>query len=174
MVIDIGAIKSTVGKSMRFSLQTEWPPMDGVPQFVAGHSPLELEVEATNTGHGYLLTGTGRGTAKLRCTRCLGHFLFPLEICFEQDYESSRDPHAEPKDCASDILYFSGDCIDLTELTYQSLALAIPYQLLCRPDCRGLCPTCGQLLNVSTCGCASEEVDPRLKVLEKLLREEES
>jgi uncharacterized protein len=40
---------------------------------------------------------------------------------------------------------------------------------LCRHDCAGLCPLCGQNLNESQCQCATDAVDPRLEVLKQLL-----
>jgi uncharacterized protein len=47
--------------------------------------------------------------------------------------------------------------------------MAVPMKPLCREDCRGLCPTCGEDLNVTACGCAAEAADPRWEAL-RLLR----
>jgi uncharacterized protein len=48
--------------------------------------------------------------------------------------------------------------------------LAAPLHVLCRPDCRGLCPTCGQNLNEEPCSCQPEP-DPRWSVLQGLLEQ---
>jgi uncharacterized protein len=49
------------------------------------------------------------------------------------------------------------------------LVLGVPARSLCRPDCRGLCPSCGQDLNQTACDCSAQEIDPRLEALRDLL-----
>jgi uncharacterized protein len=44
----------------------------------------------------------------------------------------------------------------------------MPMGILCRPDCAGLCPQCGQNLNEGTCDCAKDDIDPRFEVLRRL------
>jgi uncharacterized protein len=53
------------------------------------------------------------------------------------------------------------------------MIVALPMQFVCRTDCRGLCPQCGQNLNETTCNCQAPSIDPRLAVLGKLLLKEE-
>ncbi len=43
--------------------------------------------------------------------------------------------------------YIEGDELDLSSWAHDALALALPLQPLCRPECRGLCPVCGVSLN---------------------------
>ncbi|MBQ3561654.1 MAG: DUF177 domain-containing protein, partial [Oscillospiraceae bacterium] len=47
--------------------------------------------------------------------------------------------------------------------------LEVPFQLLCREDCKGLCPVCGSDLNEKTCNCNQKQIDPRLEKLKMLL-----
>ncbi|NIV30868.1 MAG: DUF177 domain-containing protein, partial [Anaerolineae bacterium] len=47
--------------------------------------------------------------------------------------------------------------------------LAIPMKPLCRADCKGLCPQCGATLNLESCACETERIDPRLELLKDLL-----
>jgi len=61
--------------------------------------------------------------------------------------------------------------IDLTEAVREELLLAVPQYVVCRDDCRGLCPRCGADLNAGPCGCAPE-TDPRWAALTKLNRGE--
>jgi uncharacterized protein len=42
-------------------------------------------------------------------------------------------------------------------------------QVLCRPDCQGMCPTCGINRNDETCACVDDDIDPRFAALKKLL-----
>ena len=61
-----------------------------------------------------------------------------------------------------------GDEADLDDILTTAVVLNLDSQLLCKPDCKGLCARCGKDLNEGPCGCQPER-DPRLQVLEKLL-----
>lgn len=60
------------------------------------------------------------------------------------------------------------DQVDTRPLLVEQVQLNVPMKPLCREDCRGLCPTCGQDLNDSQCGCAAERIDPRWSALAAL------
>jgi len=62
--------------------------------------------------------------------------------------------------------------LDLREVLRQDVMLASPIHVLCREDCQGLCPTCGQNLNEGPCDCQPEP-DPRWAVLAALLKNSE-
>jgi len=47
----------------------------------------------------------------------------------------------------------------------EQIQLAIPGRLLCRPDCRGLCPQCGADRNTEPCRCEERTIDPRWAAL---------
>lgn len=64
--------------------------------------------------------------------------------------------------------------LDLDELVTADIVLELPIRILCRDDCKGLCPRCGTNLNESTCNCETKQVDPRLEVLLQLLEEDEN
>lgn len=59
--------------------------------------------------------------------------------------------------------------LPLDQLVEEDLILDQPSKILCKEDCRGLCPQCGKDLNQGLCGCRQETVDPRLAVLKQLL-----
>ncbi len=63
----------------------------------------------------------------------------------------------------SDLCYYvepiHDEYIDLTEPVREDILLAFPQRSLCKPDCLGLCPRCGQNLNVRPCGCDREDGD---------------
>jgi uncharacterized protein len=68
---------------------------------------------------------------------------------------------------AADISVFDGHEIDLEELVHEQVCLALPYTVLCAPECRGLCPQCGTNRNVNACGCAEKPLASPFAVLEK-------
>jgi len=66
------------------------------------------------------------------------------------------------------ILYHDGVEVDLAEPLREAVILEVPQVVLCRPDCKGLCPTCGADLNEGACGCSPVQGDPRWDVLKHL------
>jgi uncharacterized protein len=64
--------------------------------------------------------------------------------------------------------YVADDKLDLETWARDAIALALPEQILCRPDCAGLCPTCGKDLNVEPHTHDEERLDPRWEALAEL------
>jgi uncharacterized protein len=102
--------------------------------------------------------------ARAECRRCLKEVTLPVSTeigaLFSQEPDAADDPDAYP-------LPPDADVVDVTPAVREELILAVPRYVECRPDCKGLCPRCGQDLNAGPCGC-SPGVDPRWAALEPL------
>ena len=81
-----------------------------------------------------------------------------------QEYEAS-DPGAD-EELRSE--YLSEGELDVAAWARDQVALAVPDQILCRPDCAGLCPVCGKDLNLEPHEHEEQGVDPRWAALEAL------
>ncbi len=95
--------------------------------------------------------------------RCLA----PAAAVVEADAREyhATDPSADDE-LRSDYVV-EGD-LDLDAWARDQIALSLPDQILCRPDCAGLCPVCGKDLNVEPHEHAEAAVDPRWAALEAL------
>jgi uncharacterized protein len=97
------------------------------------------------------------------CMRCLGHAEVPLRV-------SAREVHdldgAGGEELRSD--YVSDGRLDLETWVRDAIALALPEQILCRPECAGLCPVCGKDLNLEPHEHVEQETDPRWAALLEL------
>ncbi|MEW6101152.1 MAG: DUF177 domain-containing protein, partial [Candidatus Omnitrophota bacterium] len=71
------------------------------------------------------------------CSRCLADFDINLNLSLKLSFPVSK---TEP-------------VIDLDPQIREEIILEYPIKLLCRPDCKGLCPKCGKNLNQEKCGC---------------------
>ena len=69
-----------------------------------------------------------------------------------------------------EIDYF-GKVIDIMPQIQESVFTLLPTKVLCREDCKGLCPNCGADLNEGPCSCKIESVDPRLEALRNFVVE---
>jgi len=97
------------------------------------------------------------------CYRCLADAVVELAID-AREYQATN-----PED--SDELrtpYLSEDTLELDAWARDAIALALPEQILCRADCKGLCPMCGKDLNVEPHEHEEERADPRWAVLAEL------
>ncbi len=98
----------------------------------------------------------------LVCSRCIEEFNSPLNLRIQESY-----------DLVEDQGILQNATIDLTELLRENILLNLPIKPLCEEHCKGLCAECGTNLNVHSCKCNNEPVDPRLSVLKNLLNGDE-
>ena len=127
--------------------------------------PVRVTGRLQSTGEGrYFWHGGLRTVVAAHCRRCLRPVTVPVEAdvgaLFSQDADALEDPDAY-------ALAPEARVIDLRPAIREELILAAPRYVVCRDDCRGLCPRCGQDLNVGPCGCAPE-ADPRWSALASL------
>ncbi len=121
---------------------------------------------------------TGDVAVTLQCSRCLEPFEQPIHIDIEEvfipsvDMATGQPIHADDADEA--LLIDEHHILDLSEILRQSILLALPMTPLCRPDCKGFCPTCGANLNYETCTCQEEEIDPRWAALSLYLKQDKN
>jgi uncharacterized protein len=96
--------------------------------------------------------------------RCLAAADVPVEV----DAREVDQPETKDEELRSP--YIEGDELDLSSWAHDALTLALPLQLLCRPDCRGLCPVCGISLNDVDIDAHQHEPepDPRWAALREL------
>jgi uncharacterized protein len=67
-----------------------------------------------------------------------------------------------------DSPYIDGSVVSLDRWAHDSLALALPTQVICKPQCLGLCPTCGIDLNIDPSHEHEPDKDPRWSKLDEL------
>jgi uncharacterized protein len=109
---------------------------------------------------------------ELTCSRCLVNFRQPLKIKFEEEFLPTLDVQSgmplPPPEESSSFTIDEQHILDLTEAIRQYYLLAVPMKALCKKDCAGLCPTCGNNLNQGKCDCPDEDTDPRWSKLAEL------
>jgi uncharacterized protein len=118
----------------------------------------------SRTPQGILLQVDFKAMIDLECVRCLTDFQQTLTSNFTELYAFSQRYVTD----AGLIMPETG-IIDIAPLLREYILLEIPISPLCRPDCKGLCPICGNNLNESTCSHEDESGDPRLAALKSLL-----
>jgi uncharacterized protein len=127
-------------------------------------SHMQGELRLTRTAQGLYGQGQLRATAPLECVRCLAPF--------DQEISARvNDLFVYPAGASSEPLLAIPETaiLDLSPLLREYFLLDVPLQPVCRPDCKGLCPECGNDLNETVCTHPASRIDPRLAGLQSLL-----
>jgi uncharacterized protein len=130
--------------------------------------PLAVALTARSVGEGVLLRGTIRTRLELQCRRCLKSVPWRLEENVDLLYEP-LDESDEPA-LAGEVypLPSRGGELDLGPALREQLVLSVPEFVVCRKECRGLCPQCGADLNQGDCSCVPAAAESPWGALKKL------
>jgi uncharacterized protein len=116
------------------------------------------------TPQGLIVQGKFSADTKLECVRCLREFDFSLNWDITDLYAFNKKSLSE-----SELLVPDDAHIDLAPLIREYALLEIPISPLHSPACKGLCPECGQDLNIRDCGHRPQEDDSPFAKLKDLL-----
>lgn len=126
---------------------------------------IDYDVVLTNAGEGILATGIVRAHVVGTCDRCLGRAEFDIAGEVDEYYlfeAPAADELGDDEDEVDFALVSEDRTVNLADALLGAMLMETPYVVLCREDCKGLCPTCGANLNEGDCGCAAERERARL------------
>jgi uncharacterized protein len=158
-------------------------PDSGATGFKA-QGPARLQAEFERVGDKLLLEGDTEVSVVGPCRRCLADVTAKVPVHFELNLvararkdEEEAEPEAEHEGHEGENTFeaetadeerFDGRQIDLGAIVREQILLALPMDLLCKEECKGLCTVCGQDLNVKECGCQRKVADPRWAALKDI------
>jgi uncharacterized protein len=159
--INVGFIvNQAIGYSRDFSIE--------IPDYSFSDSldvrNLAFDILISRTTEGLLVQVNGHALLELECGYCLESFWHNLSFDFVEMFTFRSHAVEDTELILPDDLQ-----IDLAPLLTEYLYLDIPINPMCKSNCQGLCPICGENQNTSTCNHGEDNVDPRLSVLKTLL-----
>jgi uncharacterized protein len=109
---------------------------------------------------------------EVRCARCLEPVARDLANEFDLLYrplgaDAGPDERSVQR-ADTEISYYQGEGLQLEDVLREQVLLAVPLKLVCREQCRGICPRCGQNLNAGQCSCSEPVSDNRWAALKDL------
>ncbi|HYM82541.1 MAG TPA: DUF177 domain-containing protein [Candidatus Dormibacteraeota bacterium] len=148
---DIGPVRLDLGEDMALA------------------EPATGDLELSRTNRGLLVRAHLHAALDETCSRCLREIQVPLDVEIDEEVLPSVelttglpvDMSQEPDVMRLDERHE----LDLEPLVREAIQLAEPIAPLCREDCPGLCPICGQELSSGPHDHPDEPVDPRLEGL---------
>jgi len=159
-ITDVVALRRHHGYRERVQVRAPLAGMSVTDSRVPDNAPVDLDVTLEAMEGGISVVGTVRAPWEGECRRCLGPVRGEISATVNELFV--REPEEGE---AYPIL---GQQIDLEPLAREALVLALPLAPLCRPDCAGLCPTCGADLNDGPCRCPPSGGDARWAALDVL------
>lgn len=98
--------------------------------------PVRVNARFIRQGNDIMVDGNFSLELDLACDRCLVGFKRNMQQDFHFDYNLGKE-----------------ELLDITDDLRQEIVLDFPLKMLCRENCKGLCPHCGMNLNEGECNC---------------------
>ena len=111
------------------------------------------------------LVGSFSTRLRVKCARCLDPVERPLGGIFDLIYrpvgEGAQGPVVAISEADTEIGFYTGDGLLLEDALTEQVLLSAPLKAVCREECKGFCPGCGNNLNEESCACGAPSPDPR-------------
>lgn len=141
-IVDLERLALSSGQARAIDLEVGLEPIElGPAIYRAAGDRAEACLDVSRTSTGYALRLRFSAEVSGPCVRCLEGASTPIEI----DAREVDQPSANDEELRSP--YVSEGDLNVERWANDALVLALPSQPLCRPDCAGLCPVCGESLN---------------------------
>lgn len=164
MLLGLSKIIDCPGASVDFSTSADLSDLRYGNSFPVSE-PVLASGTVRNTAGVLVMTGTVRTTIHGVCDRCAGDFdrlvEIPMNVVLVTELSNEEDEDEW-------VFPLEGNNADLEDIVRTVFVLNLDSKLLCREDCKGICPRCGKNLNGGPCDCRKEP-DPRFAALKQLL-----
>ena len=135
---------------------------------IISKEPVQVKVEHIR-GKELLITAETRLSVMIPCDRCLEDVKREFELnCVKHVDVGLSD--AELTEELDESNFIDGYHLDVDKLLSNEILSGWPEKVLCKEDCKGLCPVCGQNLNTKSCDCEDTGLDPRMSVVRDLFK----
>lgn len=145
-----------------------------IDRSVTVSTPLKAEGSAQLLSHSLgevRVAGRLEVTLTAVCDRCLESTVLPIRKTFDLVYVPAGEVgggETEVDEAAIEVGFYEGSGIELNDVLREVVLLALPMQLTCGEDCKGICPVCGQNRNQASCSCETKAEDERWNGLKNL------
>lgn len=121
-------------------------------------APFKVKLHLKKIGEDIDISGSFNVKVSYECDRCCDNASMNLSDNFHlvllPKKEESGEAGSDETEEEVELSYYEGEEINLSDYIKEMLFLAIPIKLLCKEDCKGICPNCGVNLNKEICSCS--------------------
>lgn len=173
--LDLNEVVQHPGRRVEYPIEVWLEREEAPPQ----SEPIRGTLVAESGGRILRLSGAFHTVVWLECGRCLEYYQLPIDFEIHEEFPLVGTPAGlNPQGFATvedrdSFPVFEGNWLNADELLRQYLILELPIAPVCRPDCKGLCPTCGQNRNERECSCPARKGHPAFEALARAWYSEE-
>lgn len=153
MIIDLKQLYNVVGERLSLDCTVDREKLDSVKGY-SFSDPITIKGAAVNRAGIVMLDFKADFTLHACCDRCLTEFERGFSFEFSHILVRSLNSSGDEYD---DYVVTESDKLDMDELALTDCLLQLPSKMLCKEDCKGLCPVCGTDLNENKCDCCEAE-----------------
>ncbi|MCI9102164.1 MAG: DUF177 domain-containing protein [Lachnospiraceae bacterium] len=171
MLIHLSELFSCQGKEKTYTQSLEMEHFHGPlgDYEIAEKEPAVLQI--THLKERKLkVRGEVRLTLMIPCGRCLEPVGVPFHLTIEEELDMNQS-HEDRVEALDEQPYISGYDLDVDQLVSGELMANLPMKVLCKEDCKGICPQCGRNLNLGECGCEKDPADPRMAAIQDIFKQ---
>lgn len=164
-IIDLARLSLSHGEGRRLELPVRLEPLElGGQSYGVSPEAVEVRLDVSRPSGGYAFRLRFPLRIEGPCMRCLEEAALEAEV----DAREVAQEDTDDEELLSP--YVADDELDLGRWAHDAAILAIPTRFLCRPECAGLCPVCGESLNDADPAAHEHETapDPRWAKLKEL------
>lgn len=162
MILELEPVFNNIGFSLviDYELDLSYAELNAAYPF---KSPVKVSGRVVNSAGVVSVEAAASFDLSLECDRCAAAITKHLDVPVRHVLVTELND-----DTNDELILLESLRFDLDKLVTDDIFLSLPFKFLCSNDCKGVCPQCGQNLNVSQCSC-KKPVDPRLEALKQLL-----
>ena len=149
MIIDLKQLYNVVGEKLTLDCTVGGETLDSVKGY-SFSDPITIKGAVMNRAGIVMLDFKADFTLHACCDRCLIEFDRSFSFDFSHVLVRSLNSSGSEYD---DYVVTESDKLDMDELALTDCLLQLPSKMLCKEDCKGLCPVCGTDLNENKCDC---------------------
>lgn len=162
MKVYIADILKSDGASLDLEFNDKLDELNSIDPGYEFNAPIAFKGRLVNISKVLKLDGSLKTEYSVKCYRCLKDISCSIDIIIKEDFVNAETNEG------TEAYTYEGNYIDLGRVLEDNIILNLPMKQVCSEDCKGLCPVCGNDLNVSECGCKGETIDPRMEILKNL------
>ncbi|HLA80437.1 MAG TPA: DUF177 domain-containing protein [Thermoleophilia bacterium] len=167
--VDLSDLALRGGERWERSFRIEMAPIILGGQSCEVLIPDGVTVAVDRVAGGFLVEVSVRASLCGPCERCLREAAIEVEAK-EQEFVPTTKAGWDESELSP---FIEDQVVDVSALGREAVVLALPSQVVCAEECRGLCQVCGQDLNVGQCDCPAETAEERWTALRDIHLEDQ-
>ena len=150
MQLDVTRAIQSPGEAFPFDILEGHQPEEWAGDTMTFDGPIHVSGSVTVLSDVVQVRAKVKASVCVPCANCLDDARYTLAAEMDENFVRDADKAEE------DDFTYEGHTLELDDAVMGTIFMNMPMRILCKPDCKGLCPRCYQNLNHAACSCPKE------------------